>query len=91
MKSTRKTPLQGIRGRARVRIRIGAGRIALVQSPMGTNTCTSDIDTINKDIDMFTTDTDNNSRYLNDSEARRQKQIKRERKASKKKADSRFV
>ena len=65
VKSTRKTLLHGIRARGRGRIRFRGRKIALssirpVQPPMGSNT------------DTFTSDTDNNSKDLNDNETHRQ-------------------
>ena len=76
VKSTRKTPLHGIRGRNSGRIRIRGGRIALnsirpVQLPMRTDTGTSDTDNINKDTDTFISDTNNNNKDFNDNETRR--------------------
>ena len=64
---TRKTPLYGIRGRGRGWNRIRGGIIALnsirlAQSPMETDTSTSDTDSINKDTGTFISDTDNNDK-----------------------------
>ena len=89
VKSTRKILLHGFRRRGRDRIKVRGGRIALnsirpLQSPMGADICTSDTHNINKDTDLFTSYTDNNSEDLSDNEARRQSQKKRKRRVPKK-------